>query len=270
MPPVISQHCGSCALWLAALVCALTPTMASAMPTVRYTTTFSPNRLGAATTVGFAFKIGTTNGSLPPPLRRVDVRLPPGLVFITSTLGAGLFCNPEVLVVEGPEACPINARIGLGNALVKVPIGPVILSEEAAVTVLMGEPNSNYIEVLFYAEGTSPVEAQLVFPAEMYLETGPQGSRINTALPLIPSLPEAPDVSVVSFRVAIGPRGLTYYKRHHGRVVAYAPTGMTIPTRCPWTGFRFLAAFDFQGGAHVTASSRVPCPSRRSTHRKAR
>jgi Squalene/phytoene synthase len=38
------------------------------------------------------------------------------------------------------------------------------------------------------------------------------GARIHIDVPLVPSLPEAPDVSVVRTHATLGPRGLTYYE----------------------------------------------------------
>jgi hypothetical protein len=80
-------------------------------------------------------------------------------------------------------------------------------------------------------------------------------------VPLVPSLPEAPDVAVVQLHATFGPKDLTYYEREHGKLVAYHPKGILLPNTCPHGGFAFSASFTFLDGSHTTAQTRVPCPA---------
>ncbi len=52
-------------------------------------------------------------------------------------------------------------------------------------------------------------------------------------LPVIPSVPGAPDVAIVSLRVSIGPQGLTYYEQAEGNTLAYTPKGILLPDDVP-------------------------------------
>ncbi len=235
------------------------PGAAAAAQIVKIDTGYSPNQLGANTTVSFGFRITSTTGGVPSPLISVDLRLPAGMGLFTSTLGLAT-CYPEPLLALGPEGCPFDARIGFGRARADVLIADQIMTEPATVTAYMGPSDHERIVVLFYADGKSPVSAQLVFPGQLYSDAGAYGERLSTAVPLIPTMPEGRDISVVRFESTIGPSHLTYTERAHGRTVRFRPAGITVPERCPRGGFPFAAEFGFQDGSHVIAKHRVPCP----------
>jgi hypothetical protein len=234
--------------------------IAAAAEQVKLTAGFTPDRRGARTTIVFGFQISTGDGTPPSPVSSVDLRLPAGMGLATTSLGLAT-CTPELLVAHGLQGCPSNARIGYGSAVVEVPLGPELIKEKAGISALLGEAEGSALEVLFYANGLSPVFAQLVFPAQLLPDSGSFGGRINTAVPTVPVLPEGANASVVDFTSTIGPRHLTYYKRVHGRRVPFHPRGALVPKVCPHGGYPFAGAFVFQDGSRVTASSRVPCPT---------
>jgi hypothetical protein len=244
---------------------------AHAAQTVKLKTAFIPDKLGTPTTIEFGFTIkATTAGAIPQPLLAVDLHLPAGVNPATSTLGDAQ-CTAKILVEDGLEGCPPNSRIGFGRALAAVRIGPETILEKAVVSVLNGPPVNQHIVMLFNAEGVTPVAAQVVFPAEVLLQpAGAFGGQINALIPLIPSLPGAPDVSVLHFESTLGPLHLVYYTRQHGRVVVYHPEGIAVPTSCPRGGFPFAAEFMFMDGSKVTGRSTVPCPGRHRHHHRAR
>jgi hypothetical protein len=128
------------------------------------------------------------------------------------------------------------------------------------VQAVVGPPNHGNMVVLFYADGQTPVFAQLVFQGEVLPDSGIFGSQLATTVPLIPSVPNGPDVSVVSVNATIGPSGLTYYKHVHGKLKSFHPLGIGVPERCPRGGFPFSALFVFQDGSQASASTTVPCP----------
>ena len=222
---------------------------------------FSPNRLGAGTTISFGFRVATREGLAPPPITSLDLRMPAGINYTSTTLGLAI-CQPASLLAKGLAGCPPNSRVGFGSAFVEVPFGVDSGKEIPELQAVMGPPRNGNIVVLFYANGLMPVSAQLVFSGEVLPDSGRFGSRLATTVPVVESVPEGPDVSIVSAQATIGPSRLTYYRRSHGRVVPFHPIGVSVPERCPRGGFPFAAEFGFQDGGHASATTTVPCPPR--------
>lgn len=67
-------------------------------------------------------------------------------------------------------------------------------------------------------------------------------------------------IGVSAFSAMIGPLGVTYYARIHGKFVPYQPSGIILPARCPRRGFPFAITFKFADGSGTTSGARVPCP----------
>jgi hypothetical protein len=226
---------------------------------------FAPNRLGASTTIGFSVHVQTTEGLAPPPMTAVDLHMPAGMNFTTTTLGLAI-CQPAALVASGIHGCPANSRLGTGTALVEVPFGTGSGHEVPEIQAVMGPPSKGNMVVLFYANGVEPVFAQLVFVGEVLPSTGMFGSQLATSVPLIASVPGGPDVSIVNVSASIGPEHLTYYKHVHGKLVPFHPQGISVPEHCPAGGFPFTAELTFQDGSHTNASTAIPCPKHSSAH----
>jgi hypothetical protein len=246
---------------LATLVC-LMPAPASAAEVVKLQASFTPDRLGASTTIGFGFTISNTEGGLPAPLTHVDLRMPPNMNYITSSLGLAT-CQPRRLEEKGLSGCPANSRLGMGSAFVEVPFGQNAGHEIPEIQALMGPPHNGNVVVLFYANGLAPVYAQIVFAGELVEGGGAFGEDLSAAIPLIPSVTNGPPVSIINVKSTIGPNHLTYYRRVHGRLQGYKPTGVAVPEHCPRGGFPFQARFAFLDGNAVEAITHVPCPQRR-------
>jgi hypothetical protein len=220
---------------------------------------FSPDRLGMPTTITFGFHLATSEGTAPPPLTSLDLKLPAGINYTTTTLGLAI-CQPAALLARGLAGCPPNSRLGVGSAAVEVPFGTGAGHEIPEVQAVAGpSPNGNLV-VLFYANGLFPVSAQLTFSGEVLPDAGRFGSQLATNVPLVTSVPGGPDVSIVSVTTTIGPSHLTYYKHVHGQLVPFHPQGVSVPERCPHGGFPFAAEFGFEGGASASAATTVPCP----------
>lgn len=251
------------------LACAFMPASASATSeTATLHAAFTPDRLGASTTISFGFHIATSEGLAPPPLTSLDLRMPAGIDYATTTLGLAI-CQPAVLEEKGVAGCPPNSRLGFGSAYVEVPFGTDSGHELPEIQALMGPPHDGNLVVLFYANGETPVEAHLVFTGELLPASGAFGSQLAAEVPPIASVPGGPDVSVVSVQSTIGPSQLTYYRHSHGHLVAFHPEGVSVPEHCPRGGFPFSAKFSFQGGSGAQANAAVPCP-RRSSHGRGR
>ncbi len=229
--------------------------------TARLSAKLTPERLGAGTTIGFGFTIHSHGGQVPSPLTGVDLYYPANLGIATSGLGLET-CSVPVLESTGVGGCPSQSQMGYGQALVEVPFGPTILYESTRTTIFMARVRNGHLGLLFYAVGVSPVSAHIVFPGLVLPARDPFGGELATTIPLVPTLPGAPNAAVVELHSTIGPLNLTYYEHAHGRYVAYHPRGIILPRTCPHGGFRFAARFSFEDGTHATARTVVPCPRR--------
>jgi hypothetical protein len=236
---------------------------AASAPSVRLAVALVPERLGAGTTIEFSFNVTTPDGRVPPPLTAIDLRYPANLGLATSGLGLAS-CYPATLEALGPEGCPADSLMGHGNALVEIPIGAEPVREHGYLTCWMGPFEHGHLSLLFYANGETPVYAQLIFPGLILEASAPFGGRLDTRIPIIPSVPEGPNASVVRMSATIGPQHITYYAHVRGHVVAYTPRGLLLPPRCPRGGFPFAATFTFLGASRAHARASVPCPASRS------
>jgi hypothetical protein len=244
------------------VLCICFPGTTWALQSVRLYATFTPEQLGHSTTVGFAFKITTSGNQVPSPLTGIEVSYPVELGLALSELGLAT-CSKEALEAVGPPGCPANSLMGYGTALAEIPIGPLILRETVQVDAFRTTNHNGNTALLIYANGRTPVSAQIVFPAVILPAPAPFGGRLDMSIPLVPSLPEAPDVAVVQFHSTIGPSHLRYHEHIHGRVRQYKPKGIPLPNQCPRGGFPFAARFTFQDGSHSSAATTVPCPPNR-------
>ncbi|MHB8241055.1 MAG: hypothetical protein ACYDHN_03600 [Solirubrobacteraceae bacterium] len=233
---------------------------AAASPAIKLNVKFSPEHLGAGTTMIFGFKIATPKHEVPPPIVGMDLLYPAHIGLVTSELGLKN-CTATILENIGPEGCPADSLMGYGTALVEIPFGHETLQETGQITTWMGPLNNGKLQLLFDAEGQTPVYAQLVFPGLVAHADPPYGGRLNTIIPVIESLPEAAHPAVTQMRATIGPMHITYYLHSRGHIIAYHPNGLLLPSRCPHRGFQFAATFAFLDGTHAIAHQTVPCPN---------
>src|ERR1700735_5539639 len=125
------------ALGVLLLAAAIWPCAAGAAETATLHASFSPDRLGVSTTIGFGFEITGADGSVPPPLASVGLQLPPGIDFLSTTLGLAI-CQPAALLASGLAGCPVSSRLGHGSAYVEVPFGESSGREIPDIEALMG------------------------------------------------------------------------------------------------------------------------------------
>jgi hypothetical protein len=242
------------ALLGALVICACSAGASQAAQSAKLQVSLSPERLGASTTISFAFQITAPGNALPAALTLLDVRLPPGMGVDTSGLQT---CSRAPLLAHGPRGCSPGAQVGSGSVYVKVPLGNVIRPETAALTVFNGPRRGGHTSLVFYAAGRVPIATQLIFSG--VIVPGPSGESIEAAIPLIPTLPEAPDAAIVAMRSTLGTRRLIYYRTVGHRRVRFTPKGATLPARCPAGGFPFSADFRFNDATTATAAATVPC-----------
>ncbi len=254
------------ALTTVACVCAFLSGTAWAVQTAKLDVRLTPERLGAGTTIVFGFQITGAKGGVPSPLTEINLQYPANLGIGTSGLGIES-CLPATLEALGPGGCPADSRMGFGSALVEVPFGPIIVHETATTETFSAPVSNGQLALLFYANGEEPISTQLVFPAVVATAPPPFGGSLNTTLPPVQSVPEAPDAAVVRLNSTIGPLNLTYYEQIRGRRVPYNPKGIVLPKSCPRGGFPFAANFSFQNGSRTRATTSVACPGRRNARR---
>jgi hypothetical protein len=224
---------------------------ASASQTARLSAKFTPERLGAPTSMSVGFQILASTG-IPSPLTAVQLRYPANLGLATSGLGTAT-CAPATLELNGPAGCPRNSIMGVGEAVARFRIGPEVFTESASLGVVAGPSQEGLLGLLISATGISPVATRIVMPSVLH------PGEIALAVPLVPSLPEGEDVSVVSVRAVLGGK-LLYAERVHGRQISYRPKGLSLPRRCPRGGFPFSARFTFLDNTRAEAHTTVACP----------
>ncbi|HEY5342270.1 MAG TPA: hypothetical protein VIJ66_01235 [Solirubrobacteraceae bacterium] len=227
---------------------------AAAAPLVTLSARFAPDRLGESTTIHWGFAI-----SEPTPLRSIALHLPAGMGFAASSLGLEP-CQPELLAAAGPDGCPADSRIGFGSALAEIPAQATV-QERATVTALLGPPDGEDMTVLFFVDGRWPANREIILMSHLLNIAGPSGATLLTEVPSLPVWPLGPDIGLMRFESTIGPDGLVYHRRLHGRTVAFKPRGVSVPDRCPAGGFLVSAVFSWWTiDGETSTSTHVPCP----------
>lgn len=260
------------AIALAALFCTWPPAPAQGLAgtAAKLSASFSPSQLGGRTTLDFRFSLSAAPGLVPPPLTEIELRYPKDLGIGLSGLGLAT-CNAVALERSGPSGCPANSVMGYGVVLTAVMLGGTVVRENAPITVLRAPDQSGSIALLFYAEGTRPVSTTVVFSGALVPAPMPFGGQVDIGVPLVPTLPGAPYISVLKLHSTIGPVGVIYFERVSGQELAYRPSGILLPARCPRGGFPFSARFRFLGGSQAFARTSVRCAfmhrSRTQRHR---
>ncbi len=220
-----------------------------------------PEHLGQGTTIEFGFTVAASGGQVLSPLTGINLYYPANLGIATSGLGLET-CDTAILQTVGPEGCPSESLMGYGTALLEVPFGPLLLYETAQTTIFMAPLHHGHLGLLFYAAGNSPVSAELVFPGLVLPAHGAFGGDLSTVVPLVPTLPGAPNAAVVKLTSTLGPLGITYYEHAHGLFLPYHPKGIVLPRICPRGGFQFAVHLSFENHTHANAHTTIPCPPR--------
>jgi hypothetical protein len=236
--------------------------IASAGQSASLGASFTPYRLGGRTTIGLNFQIKAPAGQLPSALSEVEVRYPQNLGFALSGLGLAV-CSAATVEASGTRRCPANSIMGRGSALAELPFGQQLVTESASISIARAPDQEGHIALLLYASGPSPVNTQILSPAQLLPSAPPFGGRLDIEVPAIPTVPGASDVTIVSLHVTLGPQGLTYYERTDGATLGYTPKGILLPSSCPHGGFPFAASFSFLDGSHARARATVRCPDPR-------
>jgi hypothetical protein len=248
------------ALACAPATLAAVPAVASAEETVQITEAgFSPNRLGAPTDAFGNATIGSTSASVPTPITHVDVYGPAGL---TLNLEGTATCRREALEKRGPQACPANSKAGTGGGMGVYELAHELVEEPYTIEFFLSDNKPGHVEMLVFLKGSSPVLIEVVFTATVFQSPPPYGLGFSVDVPLIKVLPEASDASAKSASLQIGAKGMTYYKKVHGKRRKLPVKGLILPRRCPRGGWPVATQFTFQDGSSVMAKRVVPCPKK--------
>lgn len=234
-----------------AVCCAGAPAAAQAEEaTVSIHPSLIPDRLGASTVFTLAFRFSGGEEGVPPPLRKVVVRLPAGLHIDVSGVKT---CQPASLRRKGPSGCPSRSLVGTGHALLRVHAGSQSLPEQAALSIFRGPSREGLPTFEIYGHGNTPLDQSQVSTAILETDKAPFGWRTVTTVPPIPTVMYEPNASFISTSVTFG--------AIHGAPTAHAAGGsIVMPRTCPAGGFPFATEVTFEDGTTATASATVPCP----------
>ena len=252
---------------VACLASACLPARALATPAVSLHAAFAPETLGHSTTVNFRVQIAPTTELLPPPLTEADISYPAGLDISLSGLGIET-CSAQTLELSGPQGCPADSLMGEGRAIAEFPVKGEVFREAAQIAIVRTAEQEGHLAMLLYVYDETAVSAQLILPSQALPDVRPFGGRLEIQVPLVTTLPEAPDLAVAEIQLVLGPKDLVYYERAHGKEIHYQPTGIKLPGRCPRGGFPFAIELGFLGGSHAGGRTAVPCPVRVARRRR--
>jgi hypothetical protein len=232
-----------------------TPVPTSAPAPVQTSATISPsispNRLRAKASLTLTIHYTTFAVGLfyvPPPVLRTAVRLPAGLNLDIPDLRS---CSASRLRSRGPGACPAQAQIGHGSALLETHVGTVNMPEAIALNAFLGPLQDGQQVLDILGQGYSPFDERLVFTGAVLFVAAPYGEELVLSIPPIPTLRFEPDASIVTFTLTIGA---------HGRAARHANT-LLVPSTCPAGGFPFAAEFTYADGSTGSALATAACPA---------
>jgi hypothetical protein len=206
--------------------------------------------LGHGAAAAFEFTIaGTEYGGFPPPLIGVNTYAPKGVV-----LNSASFPQCPLTTLEKTGACAKDSQAGpLGHALGVVSFGSERVPEEVEIQSYFADGG-----LAFYVAGHSPVALEFISKGHFVKSSGLFSEEFIGEVPLVETVPGAPDASTERISVKVGSaikkgRKTTYY--------------LTVPKKCPAGGFPFKAELLFAGlggltPQTVTSSYKVPCPKK--------
>jgi hypothetical protein len=201
---------------------------------------------GAAEQAEFTIA-GTEYGGFPPPLIGVNVFLPKGVVLHPQG-----FPTCPIPTLEKTGVCPKGSRAGpVGHALGVVSFGSERVPEELEVQPYFGAGGA----LEFYAAGHSPTVIELISTGHYVSGGGGFGQKLVSQIPLVETVPGAPDGSAERISVAVGAA-----RKEKGKTIYYG----TVPKKCPHGGFPVKAELLFAGlgglePQTVLKEYKVPC-----------
>jgi len=214
--------------------------------------TLLPDRLGARAALTVAIRYAGGESGVPSPVRRSVVRFPAGLTLDIPHLRS---CTAARLLAHGPGGCSTQSALGRGEALAEVRAGSQIIREHIALWAFLGAPREGWATVEILGQGFTPQQRRMVLAGTMRADRAPYGEALVIGFPPIPTLPQEPDASMVSFSLTIG-TSVTSDSGHRRRGGANT---VVVPSSCPAGGLPFAAEFTYADGSSGSALAAVPC-----------
>jgi hypothetical protein len=242
---------------LVGCACALATGVAWGADSMTTHLSFSPDRLGAPVNISGTTTLSSLGEAVPSPIHKVTVYLPAGMTI--DVRGAGTCTAPELLA-DGPAACPADSRIGFGGGEGALELGDEVIRGPYALDLFLGPKQDGHLVVLVYANAASPVSGQIVAEATEIHGPKPYGLGFSGEVPLIPTLPEAPDGSIANAFLTFGDSKVAYFGTVHGRRKLLHVRGLVTPRSCPKGGFPYEVIVSLQDGTQLTSNGVVPCP----------
>jgi hypothetical protein len=238
------------------------PDMVPAQPTVKVTGRAVPipgfphtgNIFGAGAAVRAEVTIsGTEYGGFPPPLIGITAYLPAGVKLHPQGFPT---CPTKTIVEEkAPEMCPKGSAAGpVGKVYGVVSFGTTRVKESAEVSSFFAPDGG----LEFFTAGHTPVVLEVPSSATFTNLDGGAGfgPKLIAQVPLVETVPGAPDASVEAIDITLG---AAY--RKNGKTVYYG----RVPNKCPRGGFPARSELTFAGlgglsQQTVTVNFKAPCP----------
>jgi hypothetical protein len=245
---------GLAAMGAALAAVLVAPAFASATPTVSLSAKIVPvpgfahtgNILGAGADVEAEIKITSSEyfGG-PPPITQVKGYYPKGTKINTKGFTT---CSAAALERNGTAGCPKKSAAGPASPTE----GFVSLGGERVPETVEVSPFLVSGGLDFWIEGNTPTKIEKLatgnwsFPAS--------GPVITVNVPIIETLPGAPDASATDIKTKFG--GAV----KKGKKVTYYGT---VPKSCPKGGFPAKVEVTFLGAGTAVAEAKVPCPPKK-------
>jgi hypothetical protein len=239
------------------------PAAASATPVVTFKAVAVPipgfphtgNILGAGAAVRFEWKIKANEyGGFPPPLVGVNTIFPAGTKINPSGFTS---CSPTSLKNIGAKSCPKSSRLTTaGSANGFVTFGEERVPEKVSIEGFFAPAG----QLQFLVQGKSPASFEFISAAHKTAVGAPYGPKYISEVPLVETVPGAPDASTESITVTAGAA-----MKKGGKAIYYG----TMPKKCPKGGFPLKSELVFANiaalpmrvpGEVVTSTYKAPCP----------
>jgi hypothetical protein len=252
-------------LALLGLVVLGVPAVATAAPKVTLKAKYVPipgihhsgNILGAPAAAQIEWTIsGTEYGGFPAPLIGINTYSPAGQ---KVTSHGFVTCSPSALENVGPKACPKKSKVTLaGSANGVVSFGNERVEEKVLVEGFFAPGG----KLTFFTQGVTPVALEFLSNTSYTNTHGAFAQKFISDIPLVETVPGAPDASTLSITVRVG-----YAFKKHKKVVSY----LTVPKRCKH-GLQVKSEMIFANtaalpskvpGETVTSSYKAPCPRKK-------
>jgi hypothetical protein len=224
---------------------------ATASPILIMLPSFSTGDLGEGAVVTDSFTIaGTEYHGYPQPLTKLVVHLPAGVEGSSSGFAT---CEAATIETVGPQGCSPGSIAGpVGGITMWVAFGTEFVEEKGTLQAFFG-PNG---AVNLSVQGHTPVSVEVVMTGTYGADSPPYGRALNVTMPLIETVPGAPDASITALTVAFGASHVEGTTEIHSVI---------IPLECPTAGFDWGGEAGFSDGTTVVAGYRSPCPRAAST-----